>query len=161
MDVRLPGQSAIETTRQIVKRYPHVRVIVFAYQPDETYMEQAYQAGAKGFLVLSDSRCDVVQALHGVLSGESPVSSALAEAWAGLSARTAAVDTGSGVTARERQVLNMIAAGYSNQAIADEMGISKRTVEVHRRNLKAKLKTKNSAQMIQAALRLGLITLKP
>ena len=161
MDVRLSGPSGIETTRQIVKRFPQVRVIVFSYLPDETYMEQAFQAGAKGFAVLSDDSHAMVDVLHGVLSGKSLVSPSLAEAWARFNARTTVVDTGNLVTARERQVLNMIAAGYSNQAIGDEMGISKRTVEVHRRNLKAKLKTKNSAQMIQSALRLGLITLKP
>jgi DNA-binding NarL/FixJ family response regulator len=110
MDVRLAGQSGIETTRQIIKRFPQVCVIVFSYLPDETYMEQAFQAGAKGFVVLTDDSHAIVDVLHGVLSGQSLVSPSLAEAWARLKARTTVADMGDLVTARERLVDTLMLA---------------------------------------------------
>jgi DNA-binding NarL/FixJ family response regulator len=137
-----------------------VRVVILSYTADETYLEQAIQAGARGFLLVSDDSQQIIDSLHAVVRGQIAVSPALADAWARLRARSVEGDSTGLITSREHEVLNMIVAGYSSQMIADEMGISRRTVEVHRRNLKAKLKTKNSAQLIQAALRLGLISIK-
>jgi DNA-binding NarL/FixJ family response regulator len=135
--------------------------VILSYTPDEMYLEQSLQAGAKGFLLVSDDSRQILDGLHSVMQGKFAVSPAMAAAWDKLQIRSTAEDSHELITTRERQVLTMIAAGYSNRMIADEMGISRRTVEVHRRNLKAKMKTRNSAQMIQAAIQLGLISLRP
>jgi DNA-binding NarL/FixJ family response regulator len=161
MDVRLPGLSGIEITRQIARRFPQVHVVLLSYTADETYLEQALQVGAKGFLLVSDESRQIRDALRAVLRGDIAVTPVLSDVWARLRARSAAGAPLEPITSREHEVLTLIAAGYSSQMIADQMGISRRTVEVHRRNLKAKLQTKNSAQLIQAAIRLGLVSFKP
>jgi len=161
MDVKLPDHSGIEITRQITRRFPQVRVVILSYTADDTYLEQALHAGAKGFLLASDDSQQIIEGLRSVVRGEFAVSPRLSAAWARLQRSADEEDAHEPITSREREVLVMIAAGYSNRMIADEMGISRRTVEVHRRNLKAKLKTRNSAQMIQSAIQLGLISVRP
>jgi len=160
MEVQLPGISGIEVARQIASRFPQVRVIVLSYTADETYMEQALQAGARGFMLVSDGNQQIIAALQHVRHREVFVSPAMADAWDRWKARAAPSTPFDLLTPREREVLQLIAAGYPNRLIAEELGISARTVEVHRRNLKAKLKYKNSAQLIQLAIRHGLVSLK-
>jgi PAS domain S-box-containing protein len=160
MEVQLPGISGIEVTRQMASRFPHMRVIVLSYTADETYLEQALQAGAKGFALVSDGDQQIIAALRNVSRGEMFVSPDMADAWDRWKARAASSTPFDLLTAREREVLQLIAAGYPNRLIAEELGISSRTVEVHRRNLKAKLKYKSSAQLVQFAIRHGLVSLK-
>jgi DNA-binding NarL/FixJ family response regulator/signal transduction histidine kinase len=160
MEVRLPGLSGIEVTRQIASRFSQVRVIVLSDIADETYMEQALQAGAKGFILVSDGNQQIIGALQNVQRGEMFVSPVMADAWSRWKARVIPSTPLDSLTSREREVLQLIVAGYSNRLIAEELGISARTVEVHRRNLKAKLKYKSSAELIQFAIRYGLISLK-
>ncbi len=157
MDVKLPGGSGLETTRQLHRRFPHVRVIIYTYHDDETYLEQALQAGAKGYLLKSDPNRLILTALHAVESGEVFVSPALADKWEKLQTRPVNSDPLESLSSRERQVLQLVASGQPNQQIADRLGISVRTVEVHRRNTMDKLGARNAAQMIKFAVEHGLI----
>jgi PAS domain S-box-containing protein len=157
MDVKLPGLGGIEATRQIVKRFPHMRIIVFTYHDDPAYLEQAMQAGAKGYLLKSDHSRVVLSAMHAVLAGEIYISPALAETWGKLQSRPAHANPIDLLTLRERQVLQLLAAGRSNQDIGKDLGISARTVEVHRHNIMDKLDIRHLAQLIQFAVNNGLV----
>jgi PAS domain S-box-containing protein len=152
MDIMLSDGSGIEATRQIAKRFPRARVIMLTYHDDESYLDQALQAGAKGYLLKSDHSRLILSALRAVLDGETFISPALVDKWTQLQSRPAAIKPIDLLTARERQVLQLVATGHSNQAIADQLGISIRTVEVHRHNILDKLELKNTAQLVQFAL---------
>jgi PAS domain S-box-containing protein len=156
MDVKLPGGSGIETTRQLAKRHAHARVIIYTYHDDETYLEQALQAGAKGYVLKSDPNQLLLTALRTVQAGEIFISPALADKWAKLQQRPTTVDPIAALSSRERQVLQLIANGHSNSHIAGRLRISVRTVEVHRRNIMDKLGAKNAAALIKFAVEHGV-----
>jgi DNA-binding NarL/FixJ family response regulator len=157
MDVKLPGGSGIEATRQIMQRFPASRVIIYTYHADETYLEQALQAGAKGYLLKSDHSRLILTALRTVLAGDVFIAPALTEAWARLQLRPAPVDPANLLSIRERQVLQAVASGKPNLEIAEELGISARTVEVHRRNILDKLGFRSVAQLVKFAMEHNLI----
>ncbi len=157
MDVKLPGGSGIETTRQLAKRHARARVIIYTYHDDETYLEQAIQAGAKGYLLKSDPNQLLLTALRTVQAGEIFISPALADKWANLQHRPNTSDPIDALSSRERQVLQLIANGHSNTLIAERLQISVRTVEVHRRNIMDKIGVKNAASLIKFAVEHGVI----
>jgi two-component system response regulator NreC len=157
MDVKLPGGSGIETTRQLTKRHAHARVIIYTYHDDETYLEQALQAGAKGYLLKSDSNQLLLTALRTVQAGEVFISPTLADKWAKLQQRPNSTDPIEALSTRERQVLQLVANGHSNPLVAERLQISVRTVEVHRRNIMDKLGLKNTAALIKFAMEHGVI----
>ena len=157
MDVKLPGGSGIEATRQIVRRFPASRVIIYTYHADETYLEQAMQAGAKGYLLKSDHSRLILTALRTVLADDLFIAPSLTEVWARLQLRPTPVDPVNLLSLRERQVLQAVAAGKANADIAAELGISSRTVEVHRRNILDKLGYRNVAQLVKFAMEHNLI----
>ncbi len=156
MDVKLPGGSGIETTRQLAKRHAHARVIIYTYHDDETYLEQALLAGAKGYLLKSDPTQLLLTALRTVQAGDTFISPALAGKWTNLQQRPTNDDPIEALSSRERQVLQLVASGHSNPLIAERLQISVRTVEVHRRNIMDKLGVKNSAALIKFAVERGV-----
>jgi two-component system response regulator NreC len=156
MDVKLPGGSGIETTRQLTRRHSHARVIIYTYHDDETYLEQAIQAGAKGYLLKSDPNQLLLTALRTVQAGEIFISPTLADKWAKLQHRPNPADPIEALSSRERQVLQLVASGHSNPLIAERLQISVRTVEVHRRNIMDKLGVKNAAGLIKFAVEHGV-----
>ncbi|MBI5564590.1 MAG: GAF domain-containing protein [Chloroflexi bacterium] len=157
MDVKLPGGSGIEATRQIMRRFPGSRVIIYTYHADEAYLEQAMQAGAKGYLLKSDHSRLIQTALRTVLANDVFIAPSLTDAWAKLQLRPAPVDPVDLLSGRERQVLQAVATGKANLDIAGELGISARTVEVHRRNILDKLGYRNVAQLVKFAMEHNLI----
>jgi DNA-binding NarL/FixJ family response regulator len=157
MDVKLPGGSGIEATRQIMRRFPASRVIIHTYYADETYLEQAMQAGAKGYLLKSDHSRLILTALRSVLAGDVYIAPTLTQVWAKLQLRPAVIEPVELLSVRERQVLQAVALGKPNLEIADELGISARTVEVHRRNILDKLGYHNVAQLVKFAMDHNLI----
>lgn len=157
MDVNLPGGNGIEATRQIVQRFPESRVIIYTYHADEIYLEQAMQAGAKGYLLKSDHSRLLLTALRSVLANEVFIAPSLTETWANLQLRPAPVNPIDLLSPRERQVLQEVAAGKPNADVAAALGISTRTVEVHRRNILDKLGYRSIAQLVRFAVDNNLI----
>ncbi|MBP7688255.1 MAG: GAF domain-containing protein [Thermoflexales bacterium] len=157
MDVKLPGGSGIEATRQILRRYPDSRIIIYTYHADETYLEQAMHAGAKGYLLKSDHGRLILTALRAVLANEVFIAPSLTDTWAKLQLRPTSVEPVNLLSPREREVLQAVALGKANLDIAAELGISARTVEVHRRNILDKLGYRNVAQLVKFAMDHNLI----
>jgi DNA-binding NarL/FixJ family response regulator/signal transduction histidine kinase len=155
MDVKLPHLNGIEAARQISKRFPHVGIIMLSYYGDEAYLDQAFHAGARGYLLKTDNSREILVALQTVHGGDTYVSPSLAGAWARLQERPQSSDPLETLTMREREVYQLIVNGNINRGIAERLGISVRTVEVHRKNIMAKLGLKNLAQLIQFASRNG------
>lgn len=161
MDINMPGQDGISTTREIKKKYPELEVIALSMLQESQYIRQMFEAGAKGYLLKNCSEEDLKQAIDHVLEGKvyySPeVSDSLIQGFVQPRQSGAGGSVRVKLTNREKEVLSLIAQEYSNREIAEKLFISIRTVDAHRRNLLEKTGSKNAAGLTLFALKMGLI----
>jgi DNA-binding NarL/FixJ family response regulator len=160
MDVQMPERNGIEATRQIVAQSPHVGVLVLTMFEDDDSVFAAMRAGARGYLLKGSEHDEIVRAIRAVSSGEAIFGPAIATR---LMAYFAASATGPlqafpELTPREREVLERIARGQSNAAIAQELVLSQKTVRNHVSNVFTKLQVLDRAQAIVKAREAGLGT---
>ena len=162
MDVVMPGLNGLEATRQIRRSCPATRVVMLSGFVDEDQLLDSIRSGASGYIIKKSDVSELVLAIQTVHRGNSYFSSALSEGFdlaevlyqAKRSDQRAGVDT---LTSREREVLQLIAEGYTNQGIANELYISVKTVEAHKAHIMAKLHARNRTDLIRYALRKGLV----
>ncbi len=165
MDMVMPGLNGIDATRQILKRAPSTRVLILtAYLEDERLL-QALRAGASGYVVKNSDLEELLLAIQSVFRGNTyfsaTVSAEISVNEVMLQAKQADGRTGYDLlTNREREVLQLIAEGLSNQAIGEELVISVKTVEAHRAHIMTKLHAKNRTDLIRYALKRGLVGLE-
>lgn len=159
MDIAMKGLNGIEATRQIRQRWNRTQVVVLSMHLLESYVRQALEAGAAGYLLKSAAGNELVAALESVSNGGSyfsaPVSRMIVEGYLETN-RAATVEKLSLLTPREREVLQLIAEGNSYKEIAAELGISPKTVGQHRDRLMQKLHCRRTAELVKFALREGL-----
>jgi two-component system, NarL family, response regulator NreC len=163
MDTVMPGLNGIEATRQIRRRLPRVKVLMLTgYQEDEQ-VAGALKAGASGYVIKKSDMEELLLGIQAVHRGNPYFSSSIGDGdltdylWQMKSnAGRVGYDL---LTAREREVLQLIAEGSSNQKIAEELYISVKTVEAHRAHIMTKLHAKNRTDLIRYALRKGLVAL--
>lgn len=163
MDHTMPLLNGLEATRQIRKLLPQVRVLILTMHTNEEYIFQFLQAGAAGYLVKQTAPTELVSAIRAVHAGGSFLSPAISKAVIDGYVRTGESsgkrDTNRALTEREREVLQLIAEGHTNQAVAQQLQISTKTVGVHRLNLMQKLDLHNVAELTKYAIRHGIIGL--
>ncbi|MEP6670542.1 MAG: response regulator transcription factor [Chthoniobacter sp.] len=152
MDLRLPGPNGIAATTDLRREWPDARVLMFTTFDGEEDIYRAMQAGARGYLLKSAPREELLSAIRAVAAGERHLSPALAQRLAG---RVAAPD----VSDREREVLQLIARGKANKEIAAALGISEETVKRHASNIFVKMGVADRAQATSEGIRRGLIQL--
>lgn len=165
MDIRMPTCDGIEATRRIKAQMPGVRVVMLTVSEDEGDLAAAARSGADGYL-LKDLQPELLfRQLRGLRSGETPIARALTgklfRQLARQSHPTARSANAAVLSARECEVLALVASGYSNQEIAAELGIARNTVKNHLRSILAKLGVKNRAQAAAYAVSRGLVCLPP
>jgi DNA-binding NarL/FixJ family response regulator len=158
MDVQMPERNGIEATREIVAQSPHVGVLMLTMFEDDDSVFAAMRAGARGYLLKGSDHDEIVRAIRAVSSGEAIFGPAIATR---LMAYFAASPGGPAqafpeLTAREREVLELIAQGHSNAAIADRLVLSQKTVRNHVSNIFTKLQVLDRAQAIVKAREAGL-----
>lgn len=158
MDVQMPGRNGIEATRDIVAETPHIGVLVLTMFEDDDSVFAAMRAGARGYLLKGADHDEIVRAIGAVASGEAIFGPAIATR---LMAYFAAAPHGPAqafpeLTPRERDVLELIAKGRGNAAIADELVLSQKTVRNHVSNVFTKLQVMDRAQAIVKAREAGL-----
>lgn len=161
MDVSMPNLDGVEATRQITRLVPGAQVVMLTMHADGDVMARAIQAGAIGYLVKDCAISDVVSAVRLAASGESVLSPDLALSMLADVKRTA-VDPGNGhapVSAREEQVLQLVADGLSLPEVAAELFISVKTVKNHLASIYAKLDARDRTQAVLRAVRMGIIRL--
>jgi DNA-binding NarL/FixJ family response regulator len=159
MDLRMPGLDGIEATRRIVAVSPHVAVLVVTMHDDDASVFSAMRAGARGYLLKGADQAEIVRAVAAVAGGEAifgpSVASRILEFFA--APRPRAVETVfPQLTAREHEVLDLIAAGRSNADLAATLVLSPKTVRNHVSNIFAKLQVADRAQAIVLARDAGL-----
>jgi DNA-binding NarL/FixJ family response regulator len=159
-DVRLRGASGLDLCRGLTEQDPRRRVVLLSVYDDEQYLYQALRAGAAGYLLKRVGGEELVRSLEQVHDGETVVDSTMAGRVASAAAR---LDNGEfwpgarlGLSQRESEVLGLMVAGLSNQAIAGRLVIGDETVKSHTRALYRKLGVGDRAGAVAAALREGL-----
>jgi DNA-binding NarL/FixJ family response regulator len=159
MDLQLPGMSGIETTRAIVAAHPGVAVLVLTMFEDDGSVFSAMRAGARGYLLKGADHTEIVRAVAAVAGGEAIFGAAVAERilefFAAPRPRTPEAVFPQ-LTAREHEVLELIAAGRSNAELAATLVLSPKTVRNHVSNIFAKLQVADRAQAIVLAREAGL-----
>jgi DNA-binding NarL/FixJ family response regulator len=151
MDLSMPELDGVQATKEIVKHSPGTQVLVLSMHADDNYVRNALDAGAMGYLLKSAIDVDLVGAIRSVSEGKRYIGSGL---------RYVAQerdDELSKLTAREKQVLQLIAQGKSNKEIASLLELSVNTVSVHRANLMEKMNIHRTAELVLFAIRKGLV----
>jgi DNA-binding NarL/FixJ family response regulator len=152
LDLRMPVKNGIETTREIRSRFPNGRVLILSAFDGDEEIYKALQAGAEGFVLKSSTGEELIPAVRAVAAGQRWVPKGIASR---LSARTAFEE----LTPREVQVLQQLARGLSNKAIADALKITEYTVKDHLKSILAKLRVADRTEAVTAALQRGIIHL--
>lgn len=165
MDMVMPGLNGIEATRQIVRHAPGCRVLILtAYLEDDRLLE-ALRSGAAGYVVKRSDLDELLLAIQSVHRGNTyfsaDVSAEIAVNEVLMQVKQAEPKAGYDLlTGREREVLQLIAEGMSNQRIADELFISVKTVEAHKAHIMNKLHARNRTDLIRYAIKRGLVGLE-
>jgi len=164
MDVRMPGLSGLEATRQIKARYPHTRVLVLTAYDDDQYVFPLLEAGAAGYLLKTASGRDLIGAIHAICAGQAvldpQITGKVVSHLTGRGRRTRTDELVEPLTGRELEVLQAVAGGASNKEIADALCLSAYTVQVHLRNIFGKLGVSSRTEAVTFALARGWITLQ-
>ena len=163
MDLKMPGLNGIEATRRVVGASPHVGVLVVTMYDDDDSVFAAMRAGARGYLLKDADQEDLLRAIQAVSRGEAIFSPAIARRLMGYFAALHAGGAGAApvapfpdLTAREREILALIAEGRNNAAIAARLSLSLKTVQNHVSNILSKLQVADRAQAIVRAREAGL-----
>ena len=162
LDLAMPNLNGIEAARQIASRAPATAIVVLSMHADESYLLQALQAGARAYLLKDSADTDLVAAIRAVIEGKaffSPaISRLLADDYVRRLQERGAHDSYELLTAREREVLQLLAEGKSNKDVATLLNLSPYTVETHRANIMQKLNLHNAPELVLYAVRKGMIS---
>jgi len=158
MDVKMPLLDGVEATRRIVAEHPETKVLILTTFDADSYVIQALKAGASGY-VLKDSQPEaIITSVLAVVSGERVMASAVANRVLDmLTGTTTPKEFYDGLTAREIEILRLLASGMANKQIAYRLKISEKTVRNHVSNMYAKLEIYDRAQAVLYAVRKGLV----
>jgi DNA-binding NarL/FixJ family response regulator len=162
MDVNMPGTNGIEAAREILKHTPGVKIITLSMHADRRYVMEMLGMGASAYVLKESAFREVEQAIRAALSNHRYVSPGIgADVIAECLERLSATPSVSGeLTAKEREVLQLIAEGKINKEIADYLDVSVKTIDNHRQRIMAKLNLHTVADLTKYAIREGLTSLE-
>ena len=153
MDCALQGESGITATRTIVAMLPETAVLMLSMHSEETLVRQSLEAGARGYILKNAADLDLATAIRRAVDGNIVLDPQVRRAETLRGERTA------GLTARELEILQLIAIGKSNKEIASDLDLSVNTVSVHRANIMNALGLHKTAELVVYAIRNGLVNL--
>jgi DNA-binding NarL/FixJ family response regulator len=154
MDCALPGMSGLDATRRILSKLPETAILMLSMHSEETWVHQALDAGARGYILKSAVDMELVTAIRRVAQGEIVLDPQISRA------TTLKGERNSGLTVRELEVLKLIVAGKSNKEIAADLDLSANTVAVHRANIMDALGIHKTADLVVYAIRSGLVNIR-
>lgn len=161
LDLQMPGLSGFEVLDQTAAKFPAIKVIVLSVHDAEEYAQRALRAGAAGYLPKSAASTELERAIDQVMRGEqylptTPTQTAFIESGSSGPPATPQLE----LTPRQREVLTLIAEGYSTKSIARALGISVKTVETHRAQLMDRLDIHDVASLVRYAIKMKLVSLE-
>lgn len=166
LDVSMPELDGLEACRRIRAHHPQVQVLILTMHEREDYLRQALEAGATGYLVKRTAAAELRMAVRAVAQGDTFLSPSMARTLVrtylalrddGAVAEPSAVDPYESLSSREREVLKLVAEGYTNQEVADQLVLSVKTVQAHRARLMEKLGLRDVTHLVRYAVRRGLV----
>jgi two-component system invasion response regulator UvrY len=157
LDISMPGMNGIDVLRILKRDFPSVPVLILTMFPEEQFATRALQAGASGYMTKESAPTELVQALRKVAGGGKYISSSLAEHLAGFVDSTALRPPHEKLSDREFEVLRRIASGRTVSEVADELGLSVKTVSTYRSRIMDKLQLKSTVEIIRYGLENDLV----
>jgi DNA-binding NarL/FixJ family response regulator len=153
MDCALPGISGLVATRKILEHNPKAAVLMLSMHSEDTWVRQALEAGARGYMLKNAVDLELVTAIRRVAAGEEVLDPQIARKG------TLKGERETGLTVRELEILQLIVGGLSNKEIASQLGLSANTVAVHRANIMDALGIHKTAELVVYAIRNGLVNI--
>lgn len=160
MDIAMPLLNGLEATKRIKRDKPHIKVLILTMHENEEYIRQVLATGAMGYILKDAAATDLLGAIRAVHRGEAVLSPAITRLviedylrWGDLQSE----NESSGLSPREREVLQLIAEGYTNKQIAEILSISIKTVQAHRSSLMSKLDLHDRGELIKYAIQKKII----
>jgi len=164
IDITMPELDGLLVTERIVKDYPGIKVIVFSMHQELQYAVDAMRVGAKAYILKGGDSGEILLAVDRVACGQIYISSPLSEQimsdFVGIIRGEQALDSSESLTLREKEVLKLIAEGYTNKEIAAKLFLSVSTIKSYRVNLMRKLKVNDTASLVRIAMQQGLVMIK-
>jgi len=161
MDIAMPNLNGIEAARQIMAANPDIAIVILSMHSDESYVIRALKAGARAYLLKDSAEGDLIAAIHAITDGKSffspAISRILVEDYMRQLEQRHVEDTYELLTAREREILQLLAEGKTNKEVAAMLNLSIYTVETHRTHILQKLNLHNVPELILYAVRKGII----
>ncbi len=161
LDLSMPRLSGVSVVKEVKRLFPNTIVLALTIHESDQYVLEAFESGVNGYCIKDASREELLVAISSVLSGKTYISPGIAdnvmEGYLEGRKRLKTRSSWDTITAREREVLKLLAEGYSNKEIADFLNISVKTVEKHRANIMAKLNLHSAAALTSYAIEQGLV----
>ncbi len=151
MDLRMPEMDGIEATEEIMRRVPDAKVLIFTAYSEKALLQRGLESGARGYILKEAPHETLLRAIEKIAAGETFVDPAL------MSALTQSREGTDVLTAREREILQLLADGMSNADVAGQLFISQETVKSHVRHILTKLEADTRTQAVAIALRDAMI----
>jgi DNA-binding NarL/FixJ family response regulator len=151
IDYSMPIINGVEVTRQILSQLPKTEVLILTMHDNEGVIQQALQAGARGYVLKTDATKHFLAAIEALASHKPFFTSKISEAL--LTSFLKHPEDASSLTGRERCIVGLVAQGHTNKQIAHELNIGQKTVETHRGAIKRKLNVSSSAEIVRYAIR--------
>ncbi len=159
MDLVMPGMDGLEATRRIRKRVPTAKVLVLTQHETKQYILSAIKAGAAGYIPKKALSSELLTAIHAVHMGDSYLYSSATKALMEDYQQRVEGEPYDRLTAREREILQLVAAGHTSREISDMLHISSKTVQGHRLRITKELGLRNRTELIKYAMRRGLLSI--
>jgi DNA-binding NarL/FixJ family response regulator len=160
VDLMMPGLNGLEVTYQVCQKIKGIRVIILSMHKDDGYVIQALRNGATGYVIKDTGPAELVEAIHQVMQGHRYLSQVIADRFGDqvlIHPDEELKDPYTQLTRREREVLQLVAEGYTGQDIAKRLSISPRTAEQHRANMMRKLGLQNQREIFRYAIKKGIL----
>ncbi len=168
LDISLPGLNGLEVAAKARKDSPRLRIVFLSMHSNEEYVLQAHKIGASGYVLKQSSTRELELSVRSAKKGETFLSPAISNTvvsdymarLSGGNVRKPGVNPYEVLTSRQREILQLIAEGFSSKEIAQKLGLSINTIEVHRANLMDRLNIHDIAGLVRYAIQTGIIEVK-
>lgn len=151
MDISMPDKNGIELCKEVKEKYPAVLIIGLSTFNQQSYIQKMMENGASGYVLKNATQEELMEAITSVSNGKTYLSFEAGQTLQKIKNDTVVI------TRREKEVLELIAGGMTNNAIAAKLFVSSTTIDTHRKNLLAKFEVKNTALLIKMAVQMNLI----